>query len=71
MGATKKRINLTIDSETYKYLKKLSSKQGQRVSALSLQMIRQGLEREEDEYFSKIAEKRLSQKRISHRKAWT
>ena len=53
-------------------LKKLSGKRQQKISTLSLNLIQQALEFQEDMYFSKIADKRLSQKqkRISHDKAW-
>ena len=72
MASVKKRINLTVDDKTYSTLKGLSGKRQQKISTLSLHLIQEALSRQEDIYFSKIADKRLSQKqkRISHNKAW-
>ncbi len=72
MSVAKKRVNLTVDHKTYSALKKLSGNKQQKISTLSLNLIQQALELQEDMYFSKIADKRLSQKqkRISHDKAW-
>ena len=73
MSVAKKRINLTVDSQMYLQLKNFSKKRGLKISTLSLEMIRIALDLEEDMFFSKIADKRLSkkQKRISHNKAWS
>ena len=72
MPSVKKRINLTVDDKTYSVLKSLSGKKQQKVSTVSLDLIQQALELQEDIYFSKVADKRLSQKqkRVSHNKAW-
>lgn len=72
MSLAKKRINLTVDNKTYSALEILSEKTQQKISTISLNLIHQALELQEDIYFSKIADKRLSkkQKRISHDKAW-
>ena len=72
MPSTKKRINLTVDNKTYSALEILSGKTQQKISTVSLNLIHQALELQEDIYFSKVADKRLSQrqKRISHDKAW-
>ena len=72
MSAEKKRINLTVDDNTYSALELLSGKRQQKISTVSLSLILQALELEEDIYFSKIADKLLSQKqkRIPHDKAW-
>ena len=72
MSVTKKRINLTVDNKIYSALELLSKKTQQKISTVSLSLIRQALELEEDIYFSEVADKRLSQKqkRISHDKAW-
>ena len=68
----KKKINLTVDNKTYSALELLSGKTQQKISTVSLNLIRQALELEEDLCFSKIADTRLSQKqkRMSHKKAW-
>lgn len=72
MPSTKKRINLTVDDKTYAVLQTLSGKTQQKISTVSLNLIQQALELQEDIYFSKLADERLSQKqkRVSHDKAW-
>ena len=72
MPSTKKRINLTVDNKIYAILEKLSGKRQQKISTLSLNLLQQALELQEDIYFSRIVDERLSQKqkRISHNKAW-
>ncbi len=72
MPTAKKRINVTIDDETYKALEKLSEKRAKSISSVSLNLIEQALELQEDSHFSRIADERLTkkEKRISHRKAW-
>lgn len=72
MSYLKKRINLTVDSKTYSFLKFLSAKKQQKISTLSLKLIHKALEEEEDLFFSKLGDKILSQKgkRFPHHKAW-
>lgn len=72
MPSVKKRINLTVDNKTYAALEILSGRTQQKISTISLNLIHQALELQEDIYFSKVTDKRLSkkQKRISHDKAW-
>ena len=72
MPSSKKRINLTVDDKTYSVLQTLSGKTQQKISTVSLNLIQQALELQEDIYFSKLADDRLSQKqkRVSHDKAW-
>ncbi len=72
MPTAKKRINVTIDDETYKVLEKLSEKRAKSISSVSLNLIEQALELQEDLHFSRIADERLikREKRISHRKTW-
>ena len=72
MPSVKKRINLTVDDKTYSVLQTLSRKTQQKISTVSLNLIQQALELQEDIYFSKLADERLSQKqkRVSHDKAW-
>ncbi len=72
MPSVKKRINLTVDDKTYSVLQILSGKTQQKISTVSLNLIQQALELQEDIYFSKLADERLSQKqkRVSHDKAW-
>lgn len=72
MPTTKKRINITIADETYEALAKLSAKRAKSVSSVSLNLIEDALELQEDIYFSRVADERLSKphKRIPHSKAW-
>ena len=72
MPSSKKRVNLTIDEKTYSVLQTLSRRTQQKISTVSLKLIQQALELQEDIYFSKLADERLSkkQKRVPHGKAW-
>ncbi|MBI3179101.1 MAG: hypothetical protein HYZ27_05530 [Deltaproteobacteria bacterium] len=72
MPTTKKRINITVDDRTYEALERLSGKRDQSVAGVGLSLIEEALEYQEDVYFSRIADDRLSkkQKRIPHEKAW-
>jgi metal-responsive CopG/Arc/MetJ family transcriptional regulator len=71
MATLKKRVNLTIEDELYsefeaiKELRKESS-----LSSVILDLAKEALEINEDLYFSKIAEQRLNEKRISHHQVW-
>ena len=72
MPSLKKRINLTVDHKIYSVLEKLSAKKQKKISTVSLSLIQQALEWQEDIYFSKLGDKILSKKskRIPHNKAW-
>ena len=72
MPTAKKRINITIGDETYEALERLSIKREQSGSGVGLSLIEQALEYQEDLYYSRVANERLSkkEKRISHDKAW-
>ncbi|MFQ5741245.1 MAG: toxin-antitoxin system, antitoxin component [Acidobacteriota bacterium] len=72
MATTRKRINVTIDDETYEALEKLSRIRARSISSVSFSLLQEALELQEDLYFSRIADQRLSGKeqRISHQKAW-
>jgi predicted CopG family antitoxin len=72
MPTAKKRINITVDDEVYEALERLSVERAQSVSGVSLSLIEQALEYQEDAYFSRVADARLTkkQKRVSHSKAW-
>ena len=63
---------MIVDDKTYSALEILSGKTQQKISTVSLNLIHQALELQEDIYFSRVADKRLSQKqkRVSHDKAW-
>ena len=72
MPTTKRRINITVDDNVYKALERLSGQRDESVAGVGLSLIEEALEYQEDLYFSRIADKRISskQKRISHNKAW-
>ena len=72
MPTIQKRVNLTIDGETYGVLEWLAQKRAKSISSLSLSLIKEALELQEDLYFSRVAEERLARKeeRIPHQKAW-
>ncbi len=72
MPTSKKRINLTVDDRIYKALERLSVQRDQSVAGVSLTLIEEALEHQEDLYFSRIADERLDrkQRRITHEKAW-
>ena len=72
MPTLKKRINITIDDDTYEAMEKLAEKLDQPLAGIGLSLIEQALEYQEDLHFSRIADERLSrkEKRIPHSKAW-
>ena len=72
MPTTKKRINITVDDRTYAAMERLSNERAQSVAGVGLSLIEQALEYQEDIYFSRLADERLSKKpkRIPHDKAW-
>jgi len=72
MPTAKKRINISVDDDVYEALERLSAKREQPVAGVSLSLIKQALEYQEDIHFSRIADERLNQeqKRVSHSKAW-
>jgi hypothetical protein len=72
MPTSKKRLNMTVDDETYAALERLASKRRQSVSGVGLDLIEEALEYQEDRHFSRVADERLDrdEKRIPHDKAW-
>ena len=72
MPTAKKRINITVDDEVYEALERLSEERNQPVASVSLSLIQQALEYQEDIYFSRVADEplRVKQKRVPHSKAW-
>ena len=72
MPTAKKRINISVDERVYDALVRLSDQRAQSVAGVSLSLIEQALEYQEDLYFSRIADERLNkrQKRVSHENAW-
>lgn len=72
MPTAKRRINISVDDELYEALERLAAMRSQPVAGVSLSLIEQALEYQEDIHFSRIADERLAQKqkRVSHSKAW-
>jgi predicted DNA-binding protein len=72
MPTTKKRINISVGNDVYEALEKLSKARSEPVAGVSLDLIEEALEYQEDLYFSRIADDRLEkkQKRIPHSKVW-
>jgi predicted DNA-binding protein len=72
MPTTKKRVNITVTDEVYEALGRLANERGQPVAGVGASLIEQALERQEDVYFSRVADRRLGrrEKRITHQKAW-
>ena len=72
MPTVKRRINITVDDDLYRSLNKLSKKEKSSLSSVSLRLIEKAVELEEDLYFSRLADERLSkkEKRVAHDKAW-
>lgn len=72
MPTAKKRINISVGREVYQALERLAAERNQPVAGVSLSLIEQALEYQEDVYFSRVADERLNQKqkRVPHAKAW-
>jgi len=71
MPTAKKRVNITVDDSLYGALERLSRIRKKSISGLSLSLIEKAIELEEDFYFSREADERLSkgEKRLSHKKS--
>lgn len=72
MPTAKQRVNIVLDDEIFAALKLFSVKSKKSLSSLSQELIEKALGLEEDFYFSRKADERLSkkEKRISHKEAW-
>jgi len=74
MPTLKKRIQIPVEDKTYKELKRLASKREVSMSSLAMALVEEALDLQEDIYFSRIADERLSKlkesKLISHQNAW-
>jgi predicted DNA-binding protein len=72
MPTAKKRINITVDDRVYQAMERLSGEREQSLAGVGLSLIEEALEYQEDLYFSRVADERLSkrQKRIPHEKVW-
>ena len=71
MQTAKKRINLSVDDALYDELEKLKTLKGApSLSAVVLELAKEALELQEDLYFARIAEERMSEATVSHAKLW-
>ena len=73
MATKKKRINITVDNELLEALTELKKiRQAPSLSAVVIDLTEEALELQEDLYFSKIADERLTrkEKNIPHDKFW-
>lgn len=71
MPTAKKRINLSVDDELYDELEKLKDlKRAPSLSAVVVELTKEALELQEDLYFAKIAEERMSERAVLHSKIW-
>lgn len=71
MSTLKKRVNLTIEDDLYNEFEALKELRNESsLSNVILDLAKEALEINEDLYFSKIAEQRLKEKRLSHDQVW-
>jgi predicted DNA-binding protein len=72
MPTAKKRINLTIEDDVFESLNELARKQKTSVASISHLLLEKALELQEDFYFSRVSEARLSKKskKVSHEDIW-
>lgn len=73
MPTSKKRINITLEADTALFLEKIALRDDVPQATKVAQLLEKALEAEEDEYFSKIADKRAKKKTgwISHEEFWS
>ncbi len=67
----KKRINLTVDDDIFESLARIAKKKTS-VASVSHLLLEKALELQEDLYFSRVGEERMSKKfkRLSHEDIW-
>ena len=72
MGITtaKHRINLSVDDRMFKHLSRLSKKMDKKITSMTLDLVAQALELQEDIYFSRESDSRVGEPTIPHDKAW-
>lgn len=72
MPTAKKRINLTVEDDVFESLGKIAKKEKTSVARVSNFLLEKALELQEDFYFSKVGEGRISKKfkRLSHEDVW-
>jgi len=72
MPTLKQRLNITTDRGMRSVLARIAKRDCVPLATKAAELLRNALELEEDQYFTKIAEHRLAQKvkRIPHHLAW-
>ena len=72
MPTAKKRINLTVEDDIFESLNKIAKKEKTSVASISHLLLERALDLQEDFYFSRVSENRLSkkEKRLSHEDIW-
>ncbi len=72
MPTAKKRINITVEDDVFESLNKIAKKEKTSVASVSHLLLEKALELQEDLYFSRVGEDRISKKfkRISHEDVW-
>ncbi len=72
MPTAKKRINLTVEDDIFESLNKIAKKEKTSVASISNLLLEKALDLQEDFYFSRVSESRLSkkEKRLSHKDIW-
>jgi hypothetical protein len=72
MPTAKKRINLTVDDDVFRSLDRIARKKKTSIANISHLLLEKALELQEDLYYSRIGEERISRKfkRLSHEDIW-
>lgn len=72
MATKNPRINVTLEKSAAQLLAKLAKQKRRSVSSLVQEFILEALERQEDLYFSTLADAREAEKnpRVAHKDAW-
>lgn len=63
-------LNIPLDAAMRTRLAQLAAKRGKPLAAVALEMLEDALERDEDLYFSRLAEEREGEDLIPHDQAW-
>ena len=72
MPTAKKRVTLTIEDDLYQDFETLKNLRNESsISSVILDLAKEALEINEDLYYSKIAEGRLREKKLSHETVWS
>ncbi len=72
MPTAKKRVNLTIENDLYQDFEALKNLRNESsISSVILDLAKEALEINEDLYYSKIAEGRLHEGKVSHETVWS